>query len=125
MSVIAAVTDIMFSSRIFAEGRAVGVEIKPARTLDKLREKLAAGGAQLVIIDLGAEGLDALQAIDICRQHSPSPRVVAFASHVQGEMIAAARKAGADEVLARSAFVGRLPLLLSQLGSAPTTHHHT
>ena len=78
-------------------------------------EKLAAGGAQLVIIDLGADGFDALQAIDICRQHSPSPRVVAFASHVQGELIAAARKAGADEVLARSAFVGKLPALLGQL----------
>jgi len=38
--------------------------------------------------------------------------VVGFVSHVQTETIAAARAAGIDEVMARSAFVARLATLL-------------
>jgi hypothetical protein len=38
--------------------------------------------------------------------------VVAFLSHVQAELAAGARQAGADEVMARSAFVNQLPALL-------------
>lgn len=115
--VLAVVTDIMFSSRIFAEGRAAGVDVKPARSLEKLRERLAGDSVQLVIIDLGAEGVDVMQAIAICRQQTAAIPVLAFASHVQGDIIAAARKAGADEVLARSAFVQRLPMILTQLAN--------
>jgi CheY-like chemotaxis protein len=38
--------------------------------------------------------------------------VIAFGSHVNAEALRAAREAGADRVLARSAFVRDLPALL-------------
>ena len=44
-------------------------------------------------------------------------RAIGFASHVHTELIAAARKAGADDVLPRSAFAGRLAEIL-QAGAA-------
>ena len=44
-------------------------------------------------------------------------RAIGFASHVHTELIAAARNAGADEVLPRSAFAGRLADIL-QAGAA-------
>ena len=44
---------------------------------------------------------------------------IAFASHVHTEMIAAARAAGADNVLPRSAFAGRLADILQAGASKP------
>ena len=40
-------------------------------------------------------------------------RTLGFVSHVQSDVIAAARQAGCDEVLARSAFTEKLPAILS------------
>jgi hypothetical protein len=44
--------------------------------------------------------------------------VVAFASHVRADLIAEARAAGADRVLARSAFVAELPALVARAQAA-------
>jgi hypothetical protein len=41
-----------------------------------------------------------------------SLRTLGFVSHVQTELIGAAREAGADEVMARSAFAGQLAEIL-------------
>jgi hypothetical protein len=41
--------------------------------------------------------------------------VIAFGAHVQGAALVAARAAGADRVLARSAFVNALPGLLREM----------
>ena len=40
--------------------------------------------------------------------------IVGYASHVQTDVIEAARKAGVDDVLARSAFTQRLPEILAR-----------
>jgi len=42
-------------------------------------------------------------------------------SHVHGDVIASARAAGIDQVLARSAFVERLGALLAQPSSPPSS----
>jgi hypothetical protein len=44
-------------------------------------------------------------------------RTVGYASHVQTEVIDAARQAGVDEVMARSAFTARLPEILASAQS--------
>jgi len=46
---------------------------------------------------------------------------IGFVSHVQNDLIAAARDAGCDLVLARSAFVSQLPSLLQRFSGAGTT----
>ena len=62
----------------------------------------------LVIVDLGQAG--AADAIRRVRDTPGAPiSIVAFASHVRADHIADARAAGADRVLARSAFVAELP----------------
>jgi hypothetical protein len=66
----------------------------------------ASVGADLVIVDLSRPGvLEALASLE-----APT---IGFASHVDRELMAAARLAGCGEVLARSAFFSRLPELLS------------
>jgi hypothetical protein len=43
-------------------------------------------------------------------------RTVGYVSHVQTDLIEAARQAGVDEVMARSAFAARLPEILAGAG---------
>jgi hypothetical protein len=94
--VVAYVPDLMDRSRI---GGSVTFVRSPAELA------AAAVDADLVLVDLARPGvLEVLASID-----APT---VGFASHVDRELIAAARVAGCGEVLARSAFFSRLPQLL-------------
>jgi CheY-like chemotaxis protein len=117
--VVAAVADLIFGARIRAAADAAGVELRLARKPSEVAE--LAAGAELVIIDLDARWLDAPESIRAVRAAArataaaerSAPRVIAYGSHVQAAALAAARAAGADRVMARSAFVRELPALLS------------
>ena len=97
--------DLIFSSKITSTGEAVNVPVRVVRSVSDLSP-----GAALLLVDLEADG--AIEAIERCRTMLPTPRIVAFGPHVRDDLFTAARKAGADEVLARSAFVTRLTALL-------------
>ncbi len=77
-----------------------------------------ASGAAVVIADLAALGDDPASAVR--RLVAAGKSVLAFGPHVEGEMLAASRAAGAV-VLPRSAFLERLPELLRAAlgGEAP------
>lgn len=105
--VVVLVADLFFRARIEAVAEAVGRPLAPARSVDDANTALA-GGTNLVLVDLGHTGLDAVQAIAALKSRDPAPRVIAFGSHVDAETLKAARAAGADRVMARSAFTERL-----------------
>jgi DNA-binding response OmpR family regulator len=113
-AVVAAVADLMFGARIRAAAEDAGRELVFARTPAQLAA--AAAGASLVLLDLDARWLDAPTSIRELRGDAAvaGVRIVAFGSHVRTEAIAAAREAGADRVLARSAFVKELRALLAE-----------
>ncbi|MEO8677683.1 MAG: response regulator [Vicinamibacterales bacterium] len=114
--VVIGVDDLMFSSRISTAARALGVEIKFARSPEAIVEAVKATSARLVILDLNSLRVQPLAAVSALRAE-PSladVRTVGFVSHVQADLIAQAREAGVDQVLARSAFVTQLPELLQQ-----------
>ena len=111
--VAALVTDLIFATKIQSTAREVGAAVKVVRSIEKLQERLNSGADSLVIVDLNAEGIDVIDAIKLCRAAAHRPRTMAYASHVQADLIGAARAAGADEVMARSAFAARLPDLLA------------
>ncbi len=106
MSVVFYTGDLIFSTKVVSTGAALNVPVAVVRTVADL-----APGASLLLVDLDADG--AVDAIDRCRTMVPTPRIVAFGPHVRQDLLAEAREAGADEVLPRSAFVTRLPQLLS------------
>jgi CheY-like chemotaxis protein len=110
--VVAAVADLIFGARIRAAAADAGVDMAFARSVDALLE--SAPGADLLLLDLDARWLDAGPVIERLRAGSATARVpiVAFVSHVRTDAIEAARSAGADRVLARSAFVRELPSIL-------------
>jgi orotidine-5'-phosphate decarboxylase len=111
-------TDLIFTTRIRAEATAAGATIHVARGVDSLRSRLealsegAAAAALLVIVDLDADA--ALDAVRVSAESQARPQVVAFVSHVRADLAAAARGAGADQVMARSEFVRRLPALVQE-----------
>lgn len=71
-----------------------------------------APGADLLILDLSRAG-----ALDAIRALSGEVRTVGFGSHVDRELLSSAREAGCAQVMARSAFFGRLSDLLGGLRS--------
>lgn len=117
-TIVACVEDLFFLAKIRETAKAVGVTV----VMNDLRRGSAAiaeAQPQAIILDLNSRGLSALDWIrDLKADPSTrSIRIVAFASHVQGEIISAARAAGCDSVMARSAFTQQLPNLLRSLAS--------
>jgi hypothetical protein len=103
--VLCLVRDLLFLSKITATARSLGVETKTIRD----PSKLASEPGSHLIVDLNQE--NALQAAAAWRLATGRP-VVGFVSHVDTGTISAARAAGIDRILARSAFVDQLPSLL-------------
>ena len=114
---IALVTDLIFATRITGTAEKVGTGCQVVWSLETLQERLSAQPPLLVLIDLNADGGIGVEAVRVAKAAGPGT-VLAFVSHVERDLAAAARSAGADEVLPRSAFVQRLPQLLSSVGGA-------
>jgi hypothetical protein len=108
--VVALVPDLMDRSKVEAAARAAGVHLEMVSGAAELGS--AAGKADLVIVDLGRPGvLDALGSL-------AQVRTVGFGSHVERDLLRAAADAGCSQVMARSAFFGRLGDLFGGLAGA-------
>ncbi len=112
--IVALVADLLFASRIRGTAALVGARVQVVQKGAALWDAVERARPALVLVDLGARE----DAVDVIRRLKASPgpaapRVVAFGSHVAEEALRAARDAGADRVLARSAFVRVLPSLLA------------
>ena len=113
--VLAAVSDLMFVSKISAAARQAGCAVDFFREGDKLKTEAAAAPC-FVIVDLNNAGLDAVELIHSLKAN-PATRqatVIAYLSHVQRELKREAEKAGADLVLPRSVFSQNLYEILRQ-----------
>jgi DNA-binding NarL/FixJ family response regulator len=103
--IVALVPDLMDRSKVSAAAPGRVRFVNRAADLAATASD-AAGPAGLAVVDLGRPGaLDAVRAVAAL---APRPTVLAFGSHVDRDLLAAARQAGADRVLARSAFFGDL-----------------
>ncbi len=111
--IVAFLDDLIFATKLSATATAVGTTVTIVRTLEELGGELDSAAVELVIVDLSAGRDDPLEAIALARASSPEVQIVAFGPHVEGDLMNAARQRGADTVLARSAFVRKLPELLA------------
>jgi DNA-binding NarL/FixJ family response regulator len=109
------VDDLLFSSKIRAAARQLGVEVVFARSPDAVLEQARARQPALVVFDLDAERISPLETIAQLEADASlsATRIVGFVSHVKTGVMAAARVAGADQVLPRSAFAASLPEILA------------
>ena len=111
---LAVVRDIFFGAKITAAAKRVGVEVVFIRDEAKLLQEAQSGS--VVIIDLNDSGIRPLELIRKLKSSAAEPPVqtIGFLSHVQGELMREAQKAGCDLVLPRSVFSQNLDELLRQ-----------
>jgi DNA-binding NarL/FixJ family response regulator len=113
--ILAAVDDFLFRSKIRATAKHVNAEIVFAQTPEEILAQARALKPSLVIIDLNSPKADAVNTFAALKADPDLAgiRAIGFASHVHVDLIAAARSAGADQVLPRSAFAGNLAEILT------------
>jgi DNA-binding NarL/FixJ family response regulator len=121
MPVIAVVPDLYFATRIAATAKAAGIalELVPPQ---RASARLATGDVSLVLLELS--GRDTLGLIEELKRAKPATPIIGFGAHVEAALLRDARAAGADAVLPRSQFVGRLPGLLVHGLAALTPSGH-
>jgi CheY-like chemotaxis protein len=107
--------DLMFASRITGSARSLGLVVKSAKSVDVLENLARQESPRCVILDLANPTLKLEELLGRLREiSSEMPRVVAYGSHVDAAGLKAARDAGCDVVLPRSAFVEQLPTQLAE-----------
>ena len=107
--------DLLDTSRIAAAGRAHGITVQRARDLEGLAALVRREAPRLVLVDLANPGLSVERLLEVLRAECPQmPRLVAYGPHVDAAGLHAARQAGCDLVLPRSAFVEQLPAQFSR-----------
>ena len=113
--ILCAVDDLMFSTKISTAARVLHCDVTFERTADTVLARVRAERPTLVIFDLNSAKLRPIEMIAAMKADADlaSVRTLGYVSHVQADVIAAARAAGIDEVLARSAFAERLGDILS------------
>jgi DNA-binding NarL/FixJ family response regulator len=116
--ILAIVEDLLFLSKIQTTAKVLGITINPVDPAQLLAQ-IVEVAPQGVLLDLNLRSVSAIELIRSLKAHSELKQitVVGFVSHVQGDLIATAREAGCDIVMARSAFSQQLPQLLRKLGA--------
>jgi len=114
--ILAILDDLMFTSKIKTTATALGIPVTFARSQPAAFDAMRKTTPKLVIFDLNNERIGPLHIVGAMKNDPTLASVptLGFVSHVQADLIEAARAAGVDEVLARSAFAARLAELLGR-----------
>jgi PleD family two-component response regulator len=119
--ILAAVEDLLFRSKISETASSLGIEAAFPRNPRRLLEAMRESPTDLLIVDLNSARFEPLTLLKSVSSDEATRDVptVGFLSHVQKDLAVAAREAGCDRVIARSAFTKDLPRILA--GRTPDT----
>lgn len=114
--ILAVVDDLFFVVKINDSAKRAGLTCEFLKSEEALLAKSQAEQPLLVIVDLNARSVDAVSVITKFKAMEELRRIslIGFVSHVQGELKQQAQDAGANMVLARSAFSANLPQILKR-----------
>lgn len=117
-TILAVLDDLMFSSKVKTAASQLGVAVTFARSRDAALAEMRKAAPSLVILDLNNPRTDPMGIVAEMKADPALALVptVGYASHVQTDVIDAARRAGVGEVLARSAFTMQLAEILKGAG---------
>ena len=112
--ILAAVDDLFFVVKINDAAKRAGMLIEFLKSEEDLLKKALAEPPTMVIVDLATASIPPVPLIARLRSEPAlkSVSVIAFVSHVDAELKNRAQEAGADMVMARSAFSINLPQIL-------------
>ncbi len=114
-TVIAAVDDMFFISKIRATAEHLGIDVRFSRNVDSLLTSAKESKADLIIVDLHAQKVDPI-ALATALKSDPELKAIellGFFSHVQTDLMREAKEAGYDRVMPRSAFSNDLATILA------------
>jgi len=114
--ILAVLDDLMFTSKIKTTAGQLGVAVAFARSADGALAEMRKSAPSLVILDLNNPRTDPLGIVAAMKQEAALATIptVGYVSHVQTDVIVAARQAGVGEVMARSAFTQQLAEILKR-----------
>lgn len=113
MKVLAAIHDLMFSSKVNAAAQGKPIAWLPRGT--PVAEHVAKEKPDVLLIDLANPKLDALNAIAAIKRDTPGCTIIGYVDHTREDLIESARAAGADSVMSKGEFARRLPEMLAGL----------
>jgi PleD family two-component response regulator len=121
--IVAAVEDLLFRSKISETANQIGITASFPRSPKKLEDVVRTSPPDLLILDLNSSRFDPLQVLRTVKSEDAtrSVKTVGFLSHVQKDLAVAAKEAGCDRVMARSAFTKDLPKVLAGGEASDTT----
>jgi CheY-like chemotaxis protein len=113
--VLCVVDDLIFSIKISTAAKHLGVEVFFERAADMVLPRIREKQPSLVIFDLNGTRLHPIEVVSELKRDPALKdiRTLGYVSHVDSDTIAAARAAGIDQVLARSAFTTQLADILT------------
>ncbi len=116
--ILCAIDDLIFSIKLSTAARHLGAELFFERKADVIVPRVREKRPALIIFDLNSRTLKPLEAIAALKADPDlrGIRTLGYVSHVDSETITAARHAGVDQVMARSAFTEKLGEILVSPG---------
>jgi len=113
--VLAAVEDLLFKSKISETADQLGIEARFPRSQKRLLDALRESTPDLLVLDLNSSRFEPLELLQTVKSEAVTRQVstLGFLSHVQKDLAVAAKEAGCDRVMARSAFTRDLPKILA------------
>lgn len=114
--ILAVVDDLMFTSKIRSAAGRLGVPLAFARSAEAALAEMRKSAPTLVIFDLNSPRTTPIAVVAAMKAEPALASIptIGFVSHVDTSTIDAARQAGMDEVLARSAFTAQLGEILGR-----------
>ncbi|MGA2214581.1 MAG: response regulator [Bryobacteraceae bacterium] len=114
--ILAVVEDLMFTVKIADAAKRAGLEVEFVKSERDVIEKATHEKPLLIILDLNFEAVQPLQLISRMKSDGEMKQisVIGYLSHVQGELKQQAQEAGANIVMARSAFSQNLQQILKR-----------
>jgi CheY-like chemotaxis protein len=113
--IVCAIDDLIFSIKISTAAKSLGADVYFERSAEKLLTTVREKQPALVIFDLNSTRLQPISAIASLKADPElaAIKTLGYVAHVDAETIDAARQAGIDRVLARSAFTNQLGEILT------------
>jgi PleD family two-component response regulator len=114
--ILAVVEDLMFTVKISDAAKRAGLEVEFVKSERDVLEKASAEKPLLIILDLNFSAVQPLKLISKVKSDGDMKQisVIGYLSHVQGELKQQAQEAGANIVMARSAFSQNLQQILKR-----------
>ena len=114
--ILAVVEDLLFTVKISDAAKRAGLDVEFVKSERDVIDKATQEKPLLVILDLNFNAVEPLQLISKLKGNGDLKQIslIGYLSHVQGELKQQAQEAGANIVMARSAFSQNLPQILKR-----------